>query len=214
MIDESTIRLDREVFVASDAATDGDGSKSRPFRAPNGLIDNLFSRFGRSCKVTLRAGQYWTATTPAIPWRFWLQGEGMDATNIKLVDNARSSRGWPQIRMFSDWGSVSNLFIAKDLTLDGNWQGQPDAQTNGKFKLDCIVVIATKAKVENVRIKNFGSNGKDSGREGFECFPLSLSTYSAGPPLQYFPVYAGWRFSMNALTPSWKSSLRPAISCR
>lgn len=186
MIDETTLRFDREIWIAADATFDGDGSKSRPYRAPNGLLDPLVSRFGRSAAITLMAGQYSTSGF-RVPWRHMLSGLGKDSTFIKVINNARSNFGWPHVKMFAD-DNWANLSIIKDLTLDGNVQGQDEFHTNGNFKVDLIVIKATKAKVENVRIRNFGANGK-SYEQGLECFPLSLSTYASGPPLQYFPMF-------------------------
>jgi hypothetical protein len=79
------------------------------------------------------------------------------------------------------------LFIAKDLTVDCNWNGQKGLK--GNFKVDGIVVQTVRGKVDNVRVMNFGSDGGSYSDLGLECFPLSLWTFSNGSPFEYNSIY-------------------------
>ena len=189
VIDE-TISLTKEFYITSFPFGGGSGTKTDPYRAVAGNIDSFVSFLGDSCKVHLLAGNY-TTKGFKVPKNFILLGAGKDSTFLKLVDNVgKGNFNYPHLRMLVDNG-WSNLFIVKDITLDGNWTGQSEAETNGNFKIEPIVVQTIRGKVENVRVTNFGSNAKDYGNVGLECFPLCLLTFSNGEPFKYPSAYAG-----------------------
>lgn len=187
VIDDTT-PLTKEIYVISSSTTGGTGTKTDPHKAQNGNIDFLIAVFGDSCSVHLAAGNYVTRGFKA-PKSFILQGEGKNNTVLKLMDNVRTANfNYPHIKMISD-NDWSILFVVKNITLDGNWKGQSEAETSGNFKIDPIVVKTIRGKVENVRITNFGCNGKAYGSLGLECFPLSLFTFSNGDPFKYDPGF-------------------------
>lgn len=190
VIDE-TVPLNREIYIISASYNGGSGTKTDPYKVLNGNIDLLIANFGDSCKVHFAAGNY-TTKGFKVPKNFILLGAGKDLTYLKLIDNVGANNfNYPHIRMLVDNG-WSNLFILKDLTLDGNWAGQSVAETHGNFKIEPVVVHTIRGKVENVRVTNFGSNGKIYGEKvGLECFPLCLLTFSNGEPFKYFPAFAG-----------------------
>ena len=184
------IQLTKEIFIAIDIVSNGDGTKDKPFKAPGGHLDGFVSQFGNSIKVNLFPGHYVTRGF-RVPENFILEGLGAhkEDTVIRLIGNVGDTNfNYPHIRMFAE-KTWSNLFVIKNLTLDGNWQNQVMAGINGNYKIDLVVVRCTQGKAENIKIINFGANGKNYGMEGLEAFPLCFNTFSNGPPYKYHPQY-------------------------
>lgn len=188
---ESKTIFEREVYIASDATPGGDGTRNKPLR-PTSTIESVIGPLlsGRSLKVVLFPGEY-TTVGFRVPWRFMLQGFGKDATKIKLI-NHHQNFGYLESRcakMFSDNG-WSNVLIIRDISLDGNVSNFPDFYNSiGNCKVDLAAAWASRGAYDGVRVIGYGSNARGSGDLGFEAFPLSLNTYSAGSPFQYYQQY-------------------------
>ena len=196
IIDENNIKLSKEIYIVHSTSGGGDGSKNDPYKAPNGNLDSLISLFGESVKIYLGTGVFLTKGFKA-PKSLILIGEGKNKTVIKLIDNAGSRNfAYPHSKIIAD-NMWSNLFVIRDLTLDCNWEGQGIDRENGNFKIEGLVVQVIQGKAQNIKVINFGSNGKSHKDNGLEAFPLSFLTFSNGHPFDYIPIFKGWENKEN-----------------
>ena len=189
IITDSQPELTITKYVTVGSVAGGNGSVMTPYVAVDGDLDPVFALIASGTTLHILAGNY-TTKGWAVPASVAIIGSGMDQTIITLKSNAITAPFYPAIRMFSpapnQW---STLFIAKDLTLDCNWSGQTTGLTLGNFKIEAIQVQCFRAKVENVRVRNFGADGTAYGLTGLECFPIALHTFSNGLPNMYDPIY-------------------------
>ena len=183
--------FDREVWLAPDRPihTIGNGTQADPFNCLGKRIEDIIAPLGKSVRVNLASGRYSTHGF-RVPNRFMLSGSGPETEIVFASASAKQNFNYPQVRMFADSG-WSNLFVIQDVTLDGNIQVQPEFPTYGRFKIEPVSALVTKGLLLRITIKNWGCNGADFGLAGFEAFPLSLETYSSGPPWNYDSIYRG-----------------------
>jgi hypothetical protein len=187
IIDEN-IRLDKEIYVVaetSDGSIKGKGTQSNPYRLND--LDILVPLLGNSIKINLLPGIYFTNGFRVPPW-FIILGSNRKDVIIRLKSDIKQKNfNYPHIRMFADrmW---SELFIAKNLTLDGNWNEQY-ADNHGNFKVELISVQTILGKAENIDVINFGCSARDYGKRGLEAFPLTFQTFSNGKPFNYSPEF-------------------------
>lgn len=189
MIDDASYKLARDVHVAADIWWDGDGSASRPFKAPHGDLDHVFAKgLGESVRLTLKPGIYSTFGFYA-PERFILDGGNRD-TRLILKPNTTTQNPWwkdRQLRIIRH-RSWSHVLIVRNITLDGNYSNQDWSNNLDNFKVEPLAANVTVAKAENVRVAGFGASGKGY-RDGLEAFPLSFNTFVNGDRQNYFPSY-------------------------
>lgn len=182
----------KRVWATADPAATGDGSsKAKPLPLTGGDIDALIKSLGPSFRITLAPGNYSTSGV-TLPRHASIVGAGIGSTTIRMRDGAANGPpcpGFPHCRVFSDSDWCFNLHIS-DLTIDCNWPQQTTAKANGNYKLDAIVVRTVRGIVERVEVINFGSNGKDYGSDGLECFPLFITTYASGAPFKYHAAHS------------------------
>ncbi len=108
-------------------------------------------------------------------------GSTLNETTLKLSDNAAPG---DEIIAISN-NSFMDSVVVKNLTLDCNWNGQPQslASYHSGFKLGGIRFSSEKITVEQVRVTNWGSNRAipESDPTGREAFAISVNTASRLP---------------------------------
>lgn len=206
MIDPDSIPVEREIWAAPDglAYLSGNGTKDKPYSIPGGDLDALLPLLGASCRLHLLAGEFVTRYFFHLPKTLLIHGAGMGVTTIKLADGATSGLYYPHVRMITDGGQFFTHFAATDLTLDGNWAGQPE---HPNLKVQALAIQACRAHVRNVEIINCGANGTANGNAGLEAMPISLQTFANGNRELYFP-------SMEFLWGTEPTTRLEAIDCR
>ena len=189
MIDEASIKTDREIWAVADDPSTGttDGSKDRPSRL-GGNLSTFLAGLGPSVRLHLGPGEYRTNGN-VLPKTFILDAPEGGVT-IKLWDNATTAHGFPHVRMFED-NQWSNFVCISGITFDGNWEGQGAALFNGNFKIEPLCFQSVQAKIQNCTVRNYGCNASDYGPENkLECFPLTLKTFANGDREFLDPRYA------------------------
>lgn len=106
--------------------------------------------------ITLSDGVFNVASHIEMMSNVVLQGQGMDATILRLPDNAPKYRYSGMIRGYG----VENITIQK-LTMDGNRQAQPNDQTHnyGKYGFYCEMCI--NVLMDNITTRNMWGYGID-----------------------------------------------------
>lgn len=172
----------RTIYIAARSDGEvGDGSAANPFNGSDAArLDALTASLPAGpIRVQFGLGVFVTNTGVPVKSGWTVQGEGPARTTIRLGRNVLREKGQYALLVGGyDFGGPATLLdygCVRDLSIDGNRQGQPAYRLNLPGGIDAVILWARESRIENVHVYHtYNTPG--------EGFPVHI--YSTGGTLE------------------------------
>jgi hypothetical protein len=154
-----TVAPARTVYISvrSDGLA-GDGSAANPYNGSDAAkLDALMESLPAGpLRVRFGLGVFVTMVGIPVKNGWTVQGEGPARTTIRLASGVLREKGQSALLIGGyDFGGATTLLeyaCVRDLSIDGNRQGQPGYRLNVPGGIDAVVLWARQSRIENVRV--------------------------------------------------------------